>query len=259
MKFITITPSKYMQDALLTSDTTLVLAHLIEEGNEYWKGCLKFKKLGGKLIMDNSFYELKRNMEIEKLVKKANLINANTLVLPDIPYRDNFSFIIKHTIKRIRELGYKGKFMATIFANNRDFKKDLYQFKALNEIGGVDIISIPYSFDEEFAFQRPKFLDLIEKKVGVRNIKKHIHLFGCNSLENLKKEKRSWVKSIDGTLPWKCGYYKLKLPIPVEKDPKRPKNYFDIANIDREQRDIIIYNLKYIKEVCENETQPTTT
>lgn len=50
MKFITIVPTKFMQDALLTSDTTLVLAHLIEEGNEVQKKCLGFKKLGGKNI-----------------------------------------------------------------------------------------------------------------------------------------------------------------------------------------------------------------
>ena len=251
MKFITITPMKYMKDALLTSDTTLVLAHLITDGSEYQKQCLKFKLAGGKIIMDNSFYELRSNMPVEELVKKANLIKADVLVLPDVPWRDNFHFIVKHTMQRIRKLGYKGKFMATVYADNGDFKKDLAQFKILNEMKDIDIISVPYSFNPDFEFRRPEFLNLIEKEIGIKNIQKSVHMFGCNSLDNLQKEKRSYVSSIDGSMPWKCGFYKMRLPVNPKFEPRRPTGYIEIDKCDTEQYEYIVNNLKFIKKLCE--------
>lgn len=251
MKFITIVPTKFMQDALLTSDTTLVLAHLIEEGNEVWRECLKFKKLGGKIIMDNSFYELRRNMPLDELAKKAKLINADIVVLPDIHYTPNLKFIMEETVKKIKTyLPSNTKLMATVFADNKDFKEDLENFKILNNIEGIDIIAIPYVFRKEDEFRRPDFLNLIEKEVGLGGINKEVHLFGCNSLDNIKKEKRKWVSSIDGTMGWKVGFYKISLPVSPEDEPSRPKHYFDIQNVDANQREIIVKNLKYIKEVC---------
>lgn len=251
MKFISIVPTKYMQDALISSNTTLVLAHLIKETGSYWKECLKFQRLGGKLIMDNSFYELRKNMSVYELAKKANLIHADVVVLPDLPLRPNLRFLVEDSIKKLREEKFKGKFMICTFANNKNFKEDLENFKILNSIKEIDIIAIPYTFREEDEYRRPDFLDLIEKEVGVQNIKKQIHMFGCNSLENLQKEKRSWIQSIDGTMPWKCGFYKLKLPLSIEMEPRRPKHYFDIQNVDVEQRTVIVDNLKYLKELCE--------
>ena len=251
MKFWSIVPTKFMKDALLTSDTTLVLSHLIEEGNDYQKACLDFQKVGGKLVMDNSFYELRKNMSIIDLAKKALLINADIVVLPDLPLRDNLKFLVEDTITKLKEYGVKSKFMMCTFADNTTFKEDLKQFHIMNNIKELDIIAIPYVFREEAEYRRPDFLDLIEKEIGVGEIKHPVHMFGCNSLENLKKEKRKWIQSIDGSMPFKVGFYKMKLPISVEMEPRRPKHYFDIQNVDEEQRKIINDNLKYLKELCE--------
>lgn len=250
MKFISIVPLKFMYHALLTSDTTLVLAHLIENGNDYHRECLKFQRMGGKLIMDNSFYELRKNMPILELAEKANTIHAHIVVLPDLPFSLNLKHEVEDAISKLRFLGVKAKFMCCVFANNRDFKDDLENFRILNSINDLDIIAIPYVFRREDEFRRPDFLNLIEREIGVENIKKQIHLFGCKSLVNLKKEKRKWIQSIDGTMPWKCGFYNKKLPISVDKEPKRPPYYFDIENLNSNQRKNIDYNLSWIKKVC---------
>ncbi len=251
MKFISIVPTKFMSDALKTSDTTLVLAHLIEEGNDYQKACLNFQKMGGKLIMDNSFYELRKNMLIADLAKKANLINADIIVLPDLPLRDNLTFLVEDVIQKLKGYGVKSKFMMCTFADNTTFKEDLKQFRMLNNIKELDIIAIPYVFREDDEYRRPDFLDLIEKEIGINEIKHPIHLFGCNSIENLKKEKRKWIQSIDGSMGWKVGFYKMKIPLSVEMEPRRPKHYFNIQNVDAEQTNAINYNLNYLKELCE--------
>jgi len=252
MKFISIVPTKYMFDAFQTSDTTLVLAHLIEEGNDYQKACLKFKAAGGKIWMDNSFYELKKNMTTEELVRRAKLIKADLIVLPDLPYRDNLAFMHKKIVFKMRQLGYGGKTMATVYADGKDFREDLKCFKELLRCHEIDIIAIPYVFREEDEHRRPDFLDLIEKRIDKVDMTKPIHMFGCNSLDNLKKEMREYVVSCDGTLPWKCGYVKKLLPVTIHDDPKRPKNYFDIDKLDINQINIIRENMKFMKEFCED-------
>lgn len=253
MKFITITPTNHMKDALKTSDTTLVLAHLIEKDNDYTKKCKEFKETGGKLIMDNGFYELGGNMKIYDLADKAMIIDADILVLPDLPLRKNLKYIVESTIKKIKRYGVKSKLMMTVYPENNSFKEDLEQFKILNNIEGLDIIAIPYVFRENDEFRRPSFLERIENKIGVSEINKEVHLFGCNSLENLKKVKdKSWITSIDGTMPWKVGFYMFKLPISTYLEPRRPKHYFEINELNEKQRECIDYNLNYMKKLCEN-------
>jgi len=251
MKYISILPTKFIPQVEFSPDKkTLVLAHLIEKGNIYQKACLEFKKQSGELWLDNSFYELRGNMSIEMLTHKAKLIDADVVCLPDLPLRFNLKFIIESTILKMRRLGYKGKFMMCVFANNKDFKEDLQQFEILNSIKELNIIATPYVFRAGDEFKRPEFLDLIEKKVGVKNITKQIHLFGLNSIKNLKKENRPWISSIDGTMPFKCGYAKKKLPLSIAAEPKRPKNYFELDKLDKEQKECIDYNLNFIKELC---------
>jgi len=256
MEFVTITPFKFMQDAFQTSNKTLVLAHLVEEGNELQRACLEFKKKGGEVWMDNSFYELRENKDVEWLTDKAKLIDADVLVFPDIPMRSNLRFIIENGIHKIRKLGYLKKILVTVYADNKDFKEDLEQFKILNTIPGISILAITYAFRKEDGMRRPDFLKMIDKEIkkGKLKINKHIHLFGVNSWENFKKEiEYDWIKSADSTMPFKLGVNKIKLPIKDEQDIKRSTNYFNIVELSEEQRDAINYNLKYVKQICENE------
>ncbi len=254
MEFLTITPFKFMQDAFKTSNKTLVLAHLVEEGNELQKACHEFKKAGGEIWMDNSYYELRENKGIDWLVTKAKLIDADVMVFPDIALKSNMRFIIESGIEKIRKLGYTKKILVTVYANNNNFKEDLAQFKILNDIKGVDILAITYVFREGEDMKRPEFIKMIDNEVkkGKLKINKHIHLFGVNSWKNFEKEiKFNWVKTADSTMPWKCGFFKKLLPISDVDEPKRPKNYFAIENLDDKQQKIIDDNLKFIKEVCE--------
>ena len=146
MQFWTITPSKFMAECFKTSDTTLVLAHLISEKNEYQKKCLEFKKMGGRLCLDNSYYEKRQNLPVYDLVKKAQLIKADILVLPDLPFKDDLRKEIMSNIKYTRRFGFKGELMMCVFADGKDFKEDLEMFKLLLTIDGLDYIAIPYVF-----------------------------------------------------------------------------------------------------------------
>ena len=67
MKFIHILPGAFINNKdCQTSDTQLILAHLLKNEN-YLKECKKFK---GKLWLDNSYYEMKLNpFTITDLIK----------------------------------------------------------------------------------------------------------------------------------------------------------------------------------------------
>jgi len=238
-----------MKDAFLTSDTTLVLSHLVEKGNDYQKACLEFRKFGGKLILDNSFYENMVNPPISILVKKAKLIEADILCLPDLPMSDHLQRDIATNINLVRGYGFYGKLMMCVWAQGKDWEEDLQFFKILNSISNLDIIAIPYCFGDrkKDEYKRPYFLDMIERSNIA--IYKKIHLFGTPSWLDLKKSNRDWIDSIDGTLPWKVGYANKFLPVGTKKEPKRPKNYFDIESVGRNQKACITYNCVTINKL----------
>ncbi len=246
MKFITITPTKFMNDALLTSDTTLVLAHLILIDEAYRKKCEEFK---GKLVADNSFYELRRNLTISEMVEVFESVKPHTLVLPDLKYSKNVKTELLNIIKELRKQGVTCNFMGVVTVSD-NFDDELKLFKILNDMDDIDIIAVPYSFRKEDEFRRSAFLDMVEKEIPLDKIKP-VHLFGCNSIENITLEKRKYVVSIDGTMPWKCGFFNIKLPVSIEKEPKRPSTYFSISQISKRQQENIIFNLKYLKRLCE--------
>ena len=255
VEFWSILPDEFIdKKEYHISNTQLCLAHLIKEGNKYQQNCLNWKKQGNKIVLDDSFYELKKNPTPEWLVKKAKLVKADILVPFDLPLRTNLKFMVINGIKKIKELGYKGKIMCLVYADNQSFSKDMEQFKILNDIKEIDILAIPYSFNKDFEFRRPEFLKMINDKIkkGELKINKPIHLFGINSCRNFEEEiKYDWIKSADSTLPFKVGFYKMKLPLSIEMEPRRPKHYFDIQNIEIAQRTVINYNLDYMKELCE--------
>jgi len=251
MDYISILPTTFISKMEYSpSKKTLVLPYLITEGNEYHKQCLEFKKQGGEIWLDDGYYELRQNMKIEELVKKALSVNADVLVPFDLPHRSNIRFITESVIKQIRKLGYKGKIACLTSAENENINQDLEQFKIFNSMDEVDIIAIPYNFDKSSENKRAELLKLIEKEVGKGEIKKHIHLFGLSSYKNLLKEKDfKWISSIDSTWPFKLGMFKIQLP-PKNKnmiEPSRPKSYFETNKLLPEQVKCIKNNIKYLK------------
>jgi len=251
MKFVHILPSKYINnEEFQTSDTILILAHLLKN-KEYLKECKKFK---GIKILDNSFYEMRINpYTVEELIKLAKKSNSQIICLPDTKYETKEEFEAKHytMADEVKRAGFK---VMAVVTSDENFKTELREFKILNSIRDIDIISIPYVLrDGMDQYRRWKFLDMIEQEVQIDNINKEIHLFGCNSFYNLKLERRSWVNSVDGTMPFKEGYFRQPLPCSIEQETKRPEDYFNIENLDEEQVKIIKHNIKVIKEICEGE------
>jgi hypothetical protein len=252
IKFWSILPTAFIhKEEFHISDTQLVLAHLIKENKEYLENCKKWQTMGNKVVIDNSYYELKRNMNNQEYFDLNNLIQADILVLPDFSLKPNLKAMYEFTIKKLREGGIKSKFLACTFAGYKTQSDSVKHFKILNEIDDIDIIAVPYAFDKNLEYKRPELLDMIEKEIGVKNIKKQVHLFGVPCCENIKKEKREWISSMDSTLFFKCGVAEKGLPLNKWEEPKRSKTYFETSELNEHQRECIKYNLVWLKEQLE--------
>ena len=90
MDFCHISPTKYLDIFALGRRSHLVLAHLIEEDEEYAKWYREEKqRTNCTIIMDNSAFEMyKQNKPMypaEKLIDMASQVGADYIVLPDYP------------------------------------------------------------------------------------------------------------------------------------------------------------------------------
>lgn len=90
MDFCHISPTKYLDIFASGRKSHLVLAHLIEESENYTEWYKKEKKLNDcTIIMDNSAFEMyKQNRPMypaENLIEMAKKVNADYIVMPDYP------------------------------------------------------------------------------------------------------------------------------------------------------------------------------
>jgi len=175
----------------------MFLAHLIEKYPEYKEFA---KNSGGYKILDNSLIELGEAVELDRVVKAAEEISADEIILPD-------SFLNKNeTLKKVIESlewlhayekagGKKFKKMAVVHGENeRDWFKC---FQLINTIDYIDVIGIPKVTHKLHSKGRPYFVNKILDKTN-----KEIHLLGiwCDftELEYIRYPKR--IRSVDSSL-----------------------------------------------------------
>jgi len=243
MRFVNILPTEFIDKPWCwTSDVHLPLAHLIEDGNEYTK---KFKEIRVPKILDNGFFELGKNPPIDELVDKAELIGAQSMILPDTFWSDDFE---EKVMSMVDEIPTKFRIMAIPLGKN--LEEVLNAFECLNDINmnEIHMIAIPDRLLSKWTeLSRPKFLDLIESKFL---LKKKLHMLALDHYWDLPKLNRKYVRSIDSTTPFKMGYFKHKMNEQNFMDVKRPKDYFEIKELDTKQIECIKYNKDFVIRKC---------
>ena len=241
MKFVNILPTEYIDKPWCwTSNIHLPLAHLIEDGNEYTE---KFKKLDAIKVLDNGFFEIGKNVSIKELIEKADLINAHYIVLPDTFYSEDFEDKIIQMIKLIPE--HIGVFGIPL---GKNLEESLKAFEILNYTGFVDNIAIPDRLLSKWTgITRLKYLRIIHEKY---DIERPLHMLALDDYRDLPKLRQfETVQSIDSTIPFKMGWAEVRIGKDPTIDVSRPKNYFDIKDLNLSQISCIRHNIGYIKEV----------
>ncbi|MAH51931.1 hypothetical protein CMI37_39300 [Candidatus Pacearchaeota archaeon] len=248
MEIMNIIPGKFVEEYDSHDGGHMLFAHLVGK-NGYTR---TYKKMKGTKILDNSWWELRKNLPIKTLIQKAHMIEADVLTLPDFFIADKkFYEKIRKCLKLIEKLDKNIKVMGVV--KGTSLKEELNSFDYFNSLIGIDWIAVPYPVRVWDEWRRPELINMIDKLFNSRGfgIEKPVHLFGVNNLETLKSEKRYYVQSADTTLAFKCGYFNIKLPIHPSQDPKRPKDYFEIKKINKKQEECIKHNLKWMSDFKE--------
>lgn len=84
MKFAVICPIPLLRKYAVVSDYHMALTHLVLENREYADFYKERRKRGDYVILDNSLIEMGSAMDMEKMLRAAEMINPNEVVLPDV-------------------------------------------------------------------------------------------------------------------------------------------------------------------------------
>lgn len=139
MKIINIFPSNLINENMIRQDYELYLAHQILANPKQFEFLSQEKGCSYK-ILDNSAYELGKGLDLEQLLKAADIIDANEIVLPDIfKSNDSFEYSLKYLIEISTSFKRKIAFVAQ-GSNIIDLKYNLTRIKQLKR---VDTIMLP--------------------------------------------------------------------------------------------------------------------
>ena len=136
MKIINIFPSNLINENMIRQDYELYLAHQILANPKQFEFLSQEKGCSYK-ILDNSAYELGKGLNLEQLLRAADIIDASEIVLPDI-YKSNES--LEYSLEYLLEIptSFKRKIAIVAQASNVvDLKTNLIKIKQLKRINTI--------------------------------------------------------------------------------------------------------------------------
>lgn len=171
MKVAHILPTPSLHH-IVEHDYHMSLGHLIEVDKTYTAFYKAQAERGHYVIMDNGVYETGKPLSIEEIVRKANLIGASEIVLPD--YFKDGEATLEATGLAIdyARKNFKGKLMAV--PQGKDIDEWLTNAIATLTMD-VDVIGIPKWISAEKEDARLEVLQYLGHMLRGREV----HLLGC--------------------------------------------------------------------------------
>jgi len=178
----------------------MALTHLIEQGDSEYIST--FKELARRpdniVILDNSIIELKETLNLDQLIKAAELIGAHEIIIPDT-LKD-----AEKTLKTLRECIPEIPTKYNIFAvpQGRNYGEWISCYDEIANIPRVHTIGIPKLIDEwSMEYQtnsnRTRVLQTMNRRKSTRKDKPH-HLLGLNHISDLSVAKDyTWIRGCD--------------------------------------------------------------
>ena len=171
MKVAHIVPTKFLwttEDA----DYHMCLGHLIGEDFEYTTFYKRQAYVGAYVIMDNGVYETGEPLSIEEICRRANMIGASEIILPDY-YKDGKKSLetTREAVEYARE-HFKGKLMAVPQGENlEEWVHNAILTLALD----IDVLGVPKWLSGEGMRARLRALQIL----GHLTRGREVHLLGC--------------------------------------------------------------------------------
>ena len=250
--FCYISPISLLDQIPITSNTHLVLAHLVDQSEEYANFYKQRSELGDYIIQDNSAYELKEPYSPEKLLSLAKQCGAHAIVLPDYPFQHSQKTVdaaIKYA-PIYKEAGYQTFFVPQSEVGDLEDWIQAYMWASNNnniDIIGISILGVPNALpDIDPVFARVVMMQILKERY-IFNEHKHHHFLGLNSgpkLEIPSLIRMGVLNTVDSSNPvWTAclgqdystntdSYTALSKPkMPVNFHMPRPKDNLTLNRI----------------------------
>ena len=215
-EFCHITPTPYLDLFAEGRSHHLVLAHLIEEDEQYAKWYANMSRDENSIvIMDNSAFEMfkqgKPMYDSSKLLKMANKVNADYVVMSDYPgepARKTIEAAMEFAPK-FRNYGFGTFFVPQAEVGNEEGLLDAFSWAARSEdvdYIGVSILAAPNAYGVEKGnnlqrfLARWKLMQKLEQRGTLALIQEHgkmIHFLGMVDGPNEINLMARWLDYID--------------------------------------------------------------
>ena len=210
-QFCIITPTAYLEDYASQSTMHLVLAHLVDQDEEYatfYNRREEFK------IMDNGAFELGESYAPDKLLQLGVKCSADAIVLPDYPFVHSSKTISESSavIDEIRHAaGFQTMFVPQSCVGELEDWIYAYEWASENEeidIIGMSILGIPNALPHiPASYARVVMTQMLIDR-GIFNFNKYHHYLGLNAgpaLEIPPLIKMNALDSMDSSGPVWAG------------------------------------------------------
>lgn len=207
MKVAIIAPVPLLQKYATKSKYHMALAHLVLENAAYasfYKAC---SKMGDYVILDNSIIELGSALTIELIIKAAEMIGADEIILPDA-YQDCAGTLQLVERALSRHSGKLKKYKLMVVPQGKTMSEWLSCYGAItHNFPMISVIGIPKSTST--------FSDVADRAGlvqylyahGLVKYDKEYHLLGVynNPIEIARMSSHKWIRGVDTCLPVLCG------------------------------------------------------
>ncbi len=208
--FCHIAPTKHL-DLVKNRNTHLVLAHLIEQDEEYTEFYKQEKANGSTIIMDNSAFEMYKQgrpmYDSDKLIEMGEKVDADYIALSDYPDEHSSKTIMaaKELAPKVKDAGFGTFFIPQSKIGDLDDLKACFvwaKHSDLIDYIGLSILAIPnaYSVQKDNLLQRfvSRFMFMEElEKINYFPTHKKMHVLGMVDGPNEIKMLANWFQTDD--------------------------------------------------------------
>lgn len=190
-QFCVITPIAYLEEFATQSNTHLVLAHIVDNNEQYANFYNEMSERGDRIIMDNGAFELGQSYDPNKLIELGHKCGADAIVLPDFPFQHPHK-TMDAAIKwapQIRSEGFKTMFVPQSEVGMLEDWIGCYNWAAYEEtidIIGMSILGIPNALPNiPKSYARVVMTEILHDREIFAFTKFH-HYLGLNSAPNVE-------------------------------------------------------------------------
>jgi hypothetical protein len=244
MKLATIAPTQFLKEFCGLTNYQLVLAQEYVRDDVMASFYRIAALFGDTIILDNGAYELGESIPLVELAKIAEDLNPKWVMLPDARF-DSVKTIhlVKEALKVFRDSPYN--LMA--IPQGRDLQDILNCYQRLSEFPEISGFGIYEEIgDVAKVGNRYHFCKLLEERKLVKK-EYYYHMLGME--EDLVITRAltefDWIGGIDSAKPVVYGLHHMDVENVncYTAYPHRPKNYFNLDQIDEEAEHMIISNI----------------